>query len=84
MEMDKTALRITRKFPRPFHDEIWKFEIVLRKYEYYLNIKPTPFSKIMRMYYGYKHHKMSIMLGIQIPPNVARGARHHALWAYCC
>lgn len=73
MAMDKTALHITRRFPHPLRDEIWKFEIALRKHEYYLNIHPTLFSKIMRKYYGYKHHRMSIMLGIQIPPNVFGG-----------
>ena len=31
---DKKQLGITRRFPRPFTDEIWKFEIALRKYEY--------------------------------------------------
>ena len=78
MAMDKTALHITRRFPHPLRDEIWKFEIALRKHEYYLNIHPTLFSKIMRKYYGYKHHRMSIMLGIQIPPNVCGGG-----WASC-
>lgn len=34
---DKKQLGITRRFPRPFTDEIWKFEIILRKYEYWEN-----------------------------------------------
>lgn len=34
---DKKQLGITRKFPRPFTDEIWKYEITLRKYEYWMN-----------------------------------------------
>ena len=34
---DKKQLGITRRYPRPFTDEIWKYEIVLRKYEYWLN-----------------------------------------------
>ena len=73
MEMDKTALHISRKHPRLFRDEIWRYEIILRKHEYYRNTKPTLFAKILRTYYGYKHHKMSIILGIQIPPNVCGG-----------
>lgn len=34
---DKKQLGITRRFPRPFTDEIWKYEITLRKYEYWMN-----------------------------------------------
>lgn len=36
---DKRQLGITRRFPRPFADEIWKYEIILRKYEYWMNHK---------------------------------------------
>ena len=38
LQQDKIQLGITRKKPRPFTDEIWKYEIALRKYEYWLNI----------------------------------------------
>lgn len=34
LEADKKQLGITRKYPCSFTDQIWKFEIVLRKYEY--------------------------------------------------
>ena len=30
LEMDKKALGITKRFPKIFGDEIWKFEIILR------------------------------------------------------
>ena len=36
MAMDKYALGEKGKFPKPW-DEIWKFEIALRKHEYYVN-----------------------------------------------
>ena len=34
LKMDKYALGYTKKHPSPF-DEIWEYEIVLRKHEYY-------------------------------------------------
>lgn len=34
---DKIALRKGKNRPSFFGDEIWKFEICLRKYEYYMN-----------------------------------------------
>ena len=37
LECDRKQLGIKRKHPRLFADEIWKYEIVLRKLEYYQN-----------------------------------------------
>jgi serine O-acetyltransferase len=34
---DKIALNIKRRRPRLLGDAIWKYQIALRKYEYYLN-----------------------------------------------
>lgn len=37
LECDKKALQISHKRPRLFTDEIWRYEIALRKMEYYTN-----------------------------------------------
>ena len=37
LEADKVSLDISRKKPKLFGDYLWKFEIILRKHEYYLN-----------------------------------------------
>lgn len=66
LEADKRQLGICRKYPRPFTDEIWKYEICLRKYEYYLNIG----SKFMKVFYKFLLHKKGVKLGIGIAPNV--------------
>ena len=65
---DKRQLGITRPFPRPFTDEIWKYEITLRKYEYWLNQNGL-IAKIMKTIYKLKHHRNSIRLSIGIGPN---------------
>ena len=36
LEQDKLALGKKYKFPKLVHDEIWRFEILLRKTEYYV------------------------------------------------
>lgn len=56
--------------PSWFGDETWKFEILLRKLEYYTNCKKGPVSAIIRKFYKYRFHKMSIRLGFIISPNV--------------
>lgn len=66
---DKTALGQEKKHPRFLGDEIWKFEILLRKLEYLENNAKLS-NKLIRMFLRYKFHKMSIKLGFSIPVNV--------------
>lgn len=66
---DKRQLGISRRRPRPFMDHIWKYEIELRKYEYWLNKSVTPFTLFMQKFYQFKHYRSGIKLGISVPPN---------------
>ena len=51
-EQDRIALgRKQDRHPRLFADEIWKFEILLRKVEYYTNCKRDFVSQIINKYY---------------------------------
>ena len=70
LEADKKALRITRKRPKLFGNEIWKYEILLRKLEYYTNCKNTPLFKPYLLYLKYKFHNLGIKLNFEIPLNV--------------
>jgi serine O-acetyltransferase len=47
LKMDKYALGYTKKHPSPF-DEIWEYEIVLRKHEYYINCTN---NYVMQLFY---------------------------------
>lgn len=69
LDMDKFALGVTRKHPPVFGDEVWKFQIILRKREYYTNCRQNVFTKLMRGYYSFRHHNMSVKLGFQVPAN---------------
>lgn len=69
LTQDKKMLGITRKKPRFYTDEIWKYEIYLRKYEYYLNTKKNIIDKLFYAYFKYKLHQYSVKLGIFIGPN---------------
>lgn len=37
LDQDRKMIGVKRQKPKLFGDEIWKFQIYLRKYEYYLN-----------------------------------------------
>lgn len=69
MEADKNNLgRITKK-PSIF-DTTWKFEIALRKLEYYSNTPSTPIKKIKKNYWRLKHRVLEVLCGFEIPINV--------------
>ena len=70
MLQDKAQLGIGRRFPKPFSDQVWRYEIVLRKYEYWLNRKSgSARTKAIRLFYRFLHSRHSAKLGIDIPPN---------------
>lgn len=68
LDADRFALCKSRRHPRLFSEEIWKFEIALRKYEYYLNTHSKHSLRLLLA--RYRFHRFSVMLGFDIPPNV--------------
>lgn len=49
---DKKALNIKRRRPKFLGDEIWRYQIALRKHEHYTNVKCWGgyFTKILAFY----------------------------------
>lgn len=71
IKQDQLALgRQKDKHPHLFGDEIWKFERLLRKVEYYTNCKNGVVSDVINKYYKFRYHKLSVRLGFTIPANV--------------
>ena len=70
LKCDKIALGINKKFPLPIVDDIWRFERLLRKYEYYKNCSKTIFGKTYLLFLKLHYLKFSRKLGFSIPPNV--------------
>ncbi len=68
LECDKVALKIHSKRPRILGgDEIWIYERLLRKAEYYTNCKPR---NLVGYYYRRKLQHLSNKWGVYIPINV--------------
>lgn len=69
---DAIALRCNKKRPRLFGDEVWKYQIILRKAEYYANSFHNAKKYLLFHYiwYKFKLHKHSVKLGFSIPINV--------------
>jgi serine O-acetyltransferase len=72
LEADRRALKKQYKNPRWFDDDIWRFEIYLRKTEYYTNVSQQKDAGHYFFNYLYKYLflKMGIKLGFSIPRNV--------------
>lgn len=69
LEQDRLALHYFRKRPSIFKDEIWKFEILLRKSEYCTNCLNGIIFKPYSFWVKYKLYKSSLKLGFTIPIN---------------
>ena len=71
LKCDQYALRQDgRRSPRFGRDEIWRFEILLRKAEYYTNNRKNLVNKMLYVIYKTRFHRMSVKLGYSIPLNV--------------
>lgn len=71
LEKDRLALGIPDniKSPRLGKDDIWRWERMLRKCEYYLNCKKNILSKMYGAMLRFKFRKESIRMGFTIPLN---------------
>lgn len=73
LEQDRLALnRQQDRHPKLFKDEIWRFEILLRKVEYDINCRKGLWGAVVRKYHKFRFHRLSVKLGFTIPPNVFR------------
>lgn len=71
LEQDRIALGYQdRKKPRPYSDEIWKFQRQLRKLEYLSNCSSGLAGKIRIALTKIRFKRMSMQLGFSIPINV--------------
>lgn len=67
LEADKLALGRKGRTPK-MNDVIWKYEILLRKCEYYGNSRGL-LNKLFSAYYRYKKFKLGLLCGFDIRPN---------------
>lgn len=70
LEQDKLALGKKYKFPKLVHDEIWRFEILLRKTEHYVNCKKTFIGKLCGKDLQFLYYKKRLKYNTYIPLNV--------------
>ncbi len=71
LTQDALALQCKRKHPKLFGDLIWKFQIILRKTEYFSYMyQKKKYYFFPYFWYKLLLHKYSVKLGFSIPLNV--------------
>ena len=54
-----------------FGDETWKFQVTMRKLDYYHYLKDhNAFAFVLYTYYRYRYHRLSVRLGFSIPYDI--------------
>ena len=69
LRADREKLYCRRKRPRPFMDDIWKFQRLLRKVEYFQNCRKDFLGKLYWAYLRLQFERLSVRLGFTISPN---------------
>jgi len=70
LKCDAIAQHRDYEKPRFMHDNIWKFQILMRKCEYYENCKKGFYSRIILKWLKFKYVFFGQFLGFSIPLNV--------------
>jgi serine O-acetyltransferase len=70
LEADKVALGIEHDRPRPFRDEEWRFQRLLREVEYSINCRRSPWRNPYYLFLRWRFKRLSQRFGYTIPPNV--------------
>lgn len=71
LAQDKKTLGIpaNQKRPHLYGNELWKYLIVLRHYEFYANCHRNRADRYKLLFFSILHHYMSIWTGFEIPVN---------------
>lgn len=72
LEADRVALGHTdQRRPKVFRDEVWRYQILLRKTEYRVNVGyKSVFHKAVAKMYQLRLQRLGMRLGFSIPTNV--------------
>lgn len=71
LKQDQIALwKKNQKKPSPFGDEVWRFQILMRKTEYWVNTAKTPLQKLVAQWYRLRYHRYCVKMGFHVPLNI--------------
>lgn len=68
LEADRLALRVSRRWPRPMMDFVWRYQRLLRTVEYLRNNR-NPLTILAYPLAHVAWRRLGLRLGMEIPPN---------------
>lgn len=68
LQCDKMHLGIKHARSR-WNNDIWKYEIALRRHEYYHNNRKGIINRFLCKYWAWRHHRLGVRLGFTIYVN---------------
>ena len=70
LDADRVALNIGSWWPKYFSHDVWRFERLLRRIEYWQNCRRSPVYRPLYYILYWRFRRLSLRLGYTIPPNV--------------
>lgn len=71
LKQDQIALwKKNQKKPSRFGDEVWKFQILMRKTEYRINTAKSPLQRLIAQLYRLRYHRFCVKMGFHVPLNI--------------
>ena len=71
LRQDQIALgKKDQKKPSRLGDEVWRFQILMRKTEYHVNTARNPLQKLITQWYRLRYHRYCVKMGFHIPLNI--------------
>lgn len=71
LEQDQIALgKKNQRRPSRLGDEVWRFQILMRRTEYYVNTAKGPAGKLIAKWYRLRYHRYCVKMGFHVPLNI--------------
>lgn len=71
LRQDQIALGKGRqKRPSPLGDEVWRFQRLMRRTEYWMNRAKNPLEKAVAAVYRLRYHRFCVKMGFHVPLNI--------------
>ena len=71
LRQDQIALgKKNQKKPSRLGDEVWRFQILMRKTEFHVNTAGNPLQKLIAQWYRLRYHRFCVKMGFHIPLNI--------------
>lgn len=71
LEADRINLGCKKRLTTYLFHDIWRYQRLLRKIEYYSNCKYGPVADVYKLWLRYRWYRLGMYLGISVKPNTA-------------